>query len=493
MKDLKEKVIRGGMARLVAQGANFCLRLASLMILARLLVPKDFGLVGMVTAFTGVLGLFRDFGLSAAAIQRAAVTEEQASTLFWINLVVGVFLGLLAVGLAPAVAAFYHEPRLIGVTAALAAGFVFNAAGIQHGVILQREMRFTALAVVNTVALIVSSVVGVVGAVAGYGYWSLVAMTVSLPFTLTIGLWIATGWVPGRPRRQSGIRSMLRFGGTLTLYGLICYIANNFDKVLLGRVWGVEALGLYGRAYSLINIPTDNLNSAVGEVAFAALSRLQDDPHRLRSYFLKGYSLMLAVTLPITIACALFADDVVFVVLGPKWTSAVPIFRLLAPTILMFAIVNPLSWFMGSLGMVARGLKMAVVIAPIMVIGYVIGLPYGPQGVASAYSIVMVLWAVPAIVWAVHGTVVSTKDVLMTAIRPLAAGIAAGMFALGIGLACGRLHPLARLTVETTVLLFTYGVTLLFAGQKSQYLDLIRGLTRPLSAEQKALTSTYSG
>src|SRR5271166_4900810 len=108
MNDLKERTIRGGSARICSQGASFLLRVGSLMVLARLLEPKDFGLVGMVTAFTGVLSLFRDFGLSAAAVQRANVTEEQLSTLFWINMFVGALLGLLAAAGAPAIAAFYH-------------------------------------------------------------------------------------------------------------------------------------------------------------------------------------------------------------------------------------------------------------------------------------------------------------------------------------------------------------------------------------------------
>src|SRR5580704_15678118 len=138
MKDLKEKTIRGGAARLSAQAANFVLRLGSLMVLARLLGPRDFGLVGMVTAFTGVLTLFRDFGLSSAAIQRTSITEEQISTLFWINILVGALLAVLAVALAPVIAAFYHEPRLFMVTTVLAVGFLFNAAGVQHGALLQR-------------------------------------------------------------------------------------------------------------------------------------------------------------------------------------------------------------------------------------------------------------------------------------------------------------------------------------------------------------------
>src|SRR5258708_10378461 len=145
---------------------------------------------------------------------------------------------------------------------------------------------------------------------------------------------------------------MVRFGGTLTLINVVVYFAYNFEKVLLGRFWGADALGLYGRSYQLINIPTDNLNSAAGEVAFSALSQVRNDPSRLRNYFLKGYSLILALTIPITIAVALFADDLIFVLLGPKWRDSAEIFRLLSPTILVFALINPLAWLLHSLGMV---------------------------------------------------------------------------------------------------------------------------------------------
>ena len=486
MKDLKQRTIRGGLARLCAQGANFFIRLCSLMVLARLLGPKDFGLVGMVTAFTGILTLFRDFGLSSAAIQRTHVTDEQISTLFWINIFVGMLLGLLAVAGAPIIAAFYHEPRLVGVTAVLALGFVFNAAGVQHSVLLQRQMRFTALAVINTVGLIAGTAIGIGGARAGYGYWALVGMTVTIPLISTVGFWLTTAWVPGMPHRQTGIRSMLRFGGTVTLNGLVSYLANNVEKVLLGRFWGVDALGIYGRAYQLVNIPTDNLNFAAGEVAFSALSRLQDDPIRLKRYFLTGYSVVLALTLPMTIACALFADDVILVVLGPKWSAAVPLFRLLAPTILVFAIVNPLFWLLSSLGLVERSLKMGLVIAPLMILSYVVALPYGPRGVAFAYSTVMMLWALPAIAWTVHGTVISVRDMLLTVSRPLASSLVAGTFAFGVQRCCVQLSPLLRLTLESSVLLITFvGMLLFVTGQKVLYLDLLRGLRGPIPGKEE--------
>ena len=489
MKDLKEKTIRGGVARMGAQVANFALRIGSLMILARMLDPKDFGLVGMVTAFTGVLNLFRDFGLSTATVQRAEVTEDQISTLFWINLLVGAVLALLSVALAPAVAAFYHEPRLLWITAVLATGFVFNAAGVQHSAILQREMRFTALAVINTIALIAGTVLAIGMARYGYGYWALVAMTIAYPLVTTVGLWMAAAWMPGAPRRRSGLRSMIRFGGTITFNGAVMYVAYNFEKVLLGRFWGAEAIGVYGRAYQLVNIPTDNLNSAVGEVAFSALSRVQDDPSRLRSYFLKGYSLVTALTLPITILCALFAKEAISILLGPKWTEAVPIFRLLAPTILIFAMINPFSWLLFAMGMVGRSLKIALVIAPLVIAGYVIGLPYGPTGVALGYSAAMAVWILPHIAWCVHGTPISFLDVLQTLSRPLLSGLVASGLPLMIESSYGQqLSPLFRLIVGVVLFLGVYAAMLLYAmGQKAFYLNLIRGLRASRSLDEKSL------
>jgi O-antigen/teichoic acid export membrane protein len=487
MKDLKEKTIRGGFARMCAQVANFVLRLASLVILARLLNPKDFGLVGMVTAFTGVLMLFRDFGLSSAAIQRATVTEEQISTLFWINVLVGLILAVVTVALAPIVAAFYHEPRLLAVTAVLAVAFLFNAAGVQHSVLMQRQMRFTALAVISTISLIIGTTLAIGGARAGYGYWALVAMSLAFPLSNTIGLWVATTWIPGMPHRRVGILSMMRFGGTLTLNGLILYCANNMDKVLLGRFWGADALGIYGRAFQLINIPTDNLNSAVGEVAFSALSRLQDDPPRLKNYFLKGYSLVLALTVPITAACTIFSHDMILVLLGPKWLEASPLFRLLAPTIFVFAIVNPMGWLLSALGLVGRSLKIALFLAPTMIAAYAAGLHYGPKGVAFGYSAILILWVIPLIVWAVHGTVISFWDVARVASRPLiSCGVAAAIVVPPYVLGGSLLPVFPRLALGIAILFAIYvGMLLYVMGQKTLYVNLVRGFKSRPTVEQE--------
>ena len=491
MQDLKQKAIRGGFAKICAQATTFTLRVGSLMVLGRLLEPADFGLVGMVLAIVGVFNMFRDFGLSTATVQRSSVTHEQHSTLFWVNLLVGAVLALLILAAAPLVAAFYHEPRLFAVTSVLSAGFLFNAAGVQHDALLQRQLRFTASAAVDIIALVSSIAVGIGMALKGYGYWSLVGMTIVSPFVATVCYWLATRWVPGRPHRDAEIRSMLRFGGTITLNGLIVYMAYNLEKVLLGRYWGAAAVGIYGRAYQLINIPTENLNSAAGGVAFPALARVQNDPIRLRSYFLKGYSLVLALTLPITMICALFADDLILVLLGPKWNGTATVFRLLAPTISIFALINPLGWLLFALGMVGRSLKVALVLAPVVILGYVIGLPYGPKGVAFAYSTMMALWVVPHIAWCIHGTVISLRDIFLTVSRPLFSAIVAAALPFAFQFFYGHsLSPFLRLVLGGSVFLAVYLAMLLqVMGQRTFYLDLVRGFRGRSSVGEEAMAS----
>ena len=493
MKDLRERTVRGTLARVLTQSANLGLRVGVLAILARLLNPSDFGLVGMVAALTGILNLFRDFGLSAASVQHVELTEDQSTALFWINMAVGIVLAGITAASAHIIADFYREPRLYWVTLAMATTFIFNSAGNQHSAHLQRELRFTALSAIDTGSLVLGAALGIGGAMAGWGYWALVAMTVATPLSSAIALWIITSWIPRLPKLRAGIGSMIRFGSTLTINGTVVYVASNFEKVLLGRYWGADAIGIYGRAYQLIRIPTDTLTGSVGEVAFSALSRLQNDPPRLRNYFLKGYSLVLALTLPATIACAVLAPELISVLLGPKWIEAAPIFRYLTPTILVFAIANPVSWLVMSIGWVMRGFKMSLVIAPLMIASYFVALPYGPKGVAVAYSTVMLLWLVPVTLWSVHSTAVSFKDVVSTASHPLIASLIAGVVAYAVCLGYGHDgHHLARLIVGGLTLTATYLVTILYVmKQKSYYIDLLQKFTRRAPVEENVLATAH--
>lgn len=478
MKDLKERSLRAASLKIFAQGTNFLLRVGSLMVLARLLEPKDFGLVGMVTAVTGVFSILKDPGLSMITVQRSTITNEEISTLFWLNMLVGLILGMLCFSLAPVLVMFYREPALFWVTAALATGVIFYAAGAQHSALLQRSMRFGTLSVVEIIAQSASTICGIVMALTGYGYWAIVGMTVMHPAVFTTCMWLTTAWIPGKPHRGVGVRSMVRFGGTTTIHGLVTYFSYNLDKILLGRFWGAEALGIYGRAFQLITIPSENLNAATGDVLFAALSRLQGDPNRFKNYFLKGYSLILSLTLPSTLACVIFADDIIFLVLGPKWKDAVLIFRLLAPAILSLALINPMYWLLISLGMPGRSLKIALVLAPLVIIATVLGLVYGPSGVALGYSAAMMLWVIPCLAWCLHGTIIPLRDLLSAAGRPFISAIVAAAVTCFAQFIYGpALAPFPRLMLGGAIMGFIYAWILLWVmGQKELYLSVLKGL-----------------
>lgn len=483
MQDLKSRTVRAGLINVGSRGLGFAIRIMALMVLGRLLTPEDYGLVTMVTAFTGVLNMFGCFGLFQAAIQRDSLSEAESSALFWLNLSFGALLTLLAIVAAPMVSAFYREPRLLAIMDVIAFTFLITAAGVQHGALLQRRLAFGTSAKIDICALVAATAVSVGMAVAGYGYWAIVSMTITLPLATTVGLWLSTGWMPGRPRMVPGLRSMLRFGGGTTLTGFLSYITINTDKLLLGRVWGTEATGLYSRAFYLINFPTENLNITIGEVAFAALSRTRGDLDRLRRYFLKGYSLVVTLTLPLTVVCGLFADDVILVVLGPKWTSAIEIFRTLAPTMLVFAISSPLGWLLNALGLIRRGVHIGLFSASFMVAGIAIGLPYGPHGVALAYSSVMVLKVIPITIWALHGTGVRVREFAGALMSPLAACAIAALVGFGVHSLCPpSMAPVLRLLLDVGSFGAAYlSALLLIAGEKALYLDLFRAAKTPAS------------
>jgi PST family polysaccharide transporter len=435
-----------------------------MIVMARLLLPAEFGMFGMVTAFTGFLALFRDFGLSLASVTRAAVTDEQISTLFWVNMFVGVVLTLLCIVSGPLLAGFYAEPRLIPIASALGIGFMIGGAGVQHRALLMRELRFVTLASIDMTSLVVGTIAGITMAASALGYWSLVAMALAPQIVSTVGMWWATKWIPRRPRTRAGVRSMIWFGGGATFNGLIVYLAYNFDKVLIGRVLGAEALGLYGRAYQLVNLPTDNLYSAISQVAFPTLARLQADSDRLRSYFLQGYSLLFAAVLPVTVGSALFAEDIIGVFLGPRWVAAADTFRFLAPTVLVFSFLNPFGWLLTATGRMARSVKMALVIAPVVMVGVTIGLRWGAEGAASGFSVAMLILAWPLVAWAKRDTAITDKDVV-DAILPALTSASVGLAATSVSrvYVAAIVHTFARLVVETGILFGVYAFVLLVA------------------------------
>lgn len=490
LANLSRKSVRGGFVTVSAQGVKFVIQTGTMMVLARLLSPEDFGLQGMVVVVTGFLGLFRDAGLGMATVQRAEVTHAQTSTLFWINVVIGVLLTTLCAAAAPLLVAFYHEPRLYWVAVVSGAMFLCNGLAAQHGALLQRGMRFVTLAKIDVLSLAVGSAVGIVMALLGCRYWSLVGMALVSSIVGTAGVWLVVPWVPGAPRRGSGIRGMLHFGGIATCNSLVVFITLNVEKLLLGRYWGADALGLYGRAYQLVTLPIQQMNSAVTGVAFPALSRIQHDAERLARSFLRAYSLLISLTVPITITCALFADEIVRIVLGAKWMEAAPIFRLLAPVALVFAVANPFSWLVLSTGRAVRALCISMATTPVVIGGIALGLSHGPKGVAFGYSSALILLLIPIAAWSKQGTKVTWSDIWRATKPPFFSGLLAGAAGLLVKFTLSEKLPLIPyLILGIGIVLGIYAWMLLIAmNQKHVYLELFSHLlSRGRSDEEKTV------
>jgi PST family polysaccharide transporter len=477
--ELKRKSVRGGVVAVGAQGLKLVLQMGTLMLLARLLSPQDFGLAGMAATLTGFLALFKDAGLASATVQSREVTHEQLSTLFWINVAVGAGLTALAIALAPALAWFYREPRLFWIAAVLGSSFMFTGVMAQHGALISREMRFLTQAKIDLTALALSSATGVVMAFLGWRYWSFVGMGLANNIASVVGVWLAVPWIPGPPRRSRGVLPMLHFGGLSTLNSFLVYLAWNSDNILLGRYWGPRALGVYGRAYQLATIPIEQWTGTLSGIALSGLSAVQHEPERLSRSFLKAYSMLLSLTVPIAITCPLFADEIIRILLGEKWMEVAPIFRLLAPTSLVFALANPLSWLVIATGRMRRAVSITALTTPVVIVGIVLGLSHGPLGVAVGYSAAMVLVIIPIAALSKQGTGVTWSGLWSASKAPLFAGLLAGSVGLitKLGFAGGS-APIATAALEFALVLAVYASVLLATGQRNLYVEFLSELFR---------------
>ncbi len=385
--DLKGRSVRGGAVTMAAQGVKFFLQMGSTIVLARLLTPQDFGLIAMVTAVTGFVTMFKNMGLSMATVQRAEVNHGQISTLFWINVALSIVVMLVIAALAPAIAWFYGEPRLTWITLALAGAFIFGGLTVQHQALLRRNMRFGSLALIQIISMLAGILTAVIAAWCGAGYWSLVLMQLATAIAGAIAVWVACGWRPGRPVRRSGVRSMLAFGGYLTGFSFMNYFARNADNLLIGKFWGSGSLGLYSKAYGLLLLPIRQITGPITAVAIPALSRLQNDPEQYRRYYYRAISTIAFITMPLVAMLAALSSEIIRIVLGEQWTDAAIIFKILAYAAVFQPVVSTTGWVFTSLGQTKRMMHWGFIAVPVVVLSFIVGLPWGPLGVATSYTV----------------------------------------------------------------------------------------------------------
>ena len=430
---LRARSVSGAADTLVAQAIKFFLHVGTTMVLARLLVPGDFGLIAAVVAVTGLILLFKELGLASATVQKKDLSHEQVSTLFWVNIGFAAGSALLTLAVAPAIAAFYGEPRLTAIASWLALGMLLGGLSVQHQALLRRRMSFRTLAIVDLFSQLVAAAAALLIAWRGGGYRALIAQQLVAPAMFAIAVWVVCRWRPGLPVRGSGVRAMLRFGGDLTVFNLVNYAARNLDNVIIGRLFGRPVLGQYSKAYALLMLPLSQLTGPLSGIAIPALSRLQDAPDRFRSFYLAALRVMALVSMPMIAVMGVLSVPLMRTVLGAQWQQAGELFGILAWGALWQPILASTGWVFISLGRTRRMAIFGTAASAFRCIAMVIGLRWGVEGVAWAVSLSNWAMAAPTFWAAYRGSPIDargffdamTRPVVLTAVVAAASALAA--------------------------------------------------------------------
>lgn len=424
---------RGGAVTITAQAVRIVIQLAQVFILARLIAPDAYGLVAMVTAFTGVAVILRDFGLSTSALRRADLSRQQRSNLFWINAALGMVLAVIVFLLAWPISFFYGQPEIIPLVQWISVTYIISGITAQFRVAIARTLRFKALAVCDVAPAILALAAAIPVAAAGYSVTALVVLQLVLPVADLILSASFARWWPGFPGRTSGMRELLSFGGSFAFTQILSYATRNIDSILVGRVWGPASLGFYDRAYQLSVVPINQVNAPMTKVALPVLARAVDEPARLARGLRTAQLVACYLTSSALFIAAGVSVPLIELVLGARWIPIAPIFALLAIGSVFRSIQQIANWLQVAKGSSKSLLLSNLIGQPIIIVCIVCGVPFGVMGVAAGSTIGYAAFWLFSMIWAGRHTGINTMPLIMRASRiVLTVGLpsgAAGYFA----------------------------------------------------------------
>lgn len=452
------RAARGAGVVMAGQLVRIILQVASVTVLARLLTPVDYGLVATVLVIVGVGEIFRDFGLSTAAIQAETLSRTQQSALFWLNTAIGAVLGAMAFVVAPLVAGLLDQPALEPITRVLALTFLLNGVTTQFRADLNRRMRFGWLTLSDVSAQVLALVVAILCAANGTGYWSLVAQQLTqVGATMLLMAWAAR-WIPGRPRRRAGIAPMVRFGRNLMASQLVGYANNNVDTAIVAIGLGPGPLGVYSRGYQLLMSPLGQLRGPTTTVALPVLAQLRGDPDRSGRYLVRG-QLALGYTLVAGLALMFgIAGPVIDLALGPRWTEVAPLFAAFAVAGAFQTLSYVGNWVYLSRGLTAQLFRYSLISLAIKVVCVAAGSFWGIQGVAIGFAIAPGLAWPLSLWWLSRLTPLPVRGLWWGAGRILSCAVLAGAACRWVIGWTSLSGDLARIGVGTATVIATYAV-----------------------------------
>jgi len=316
------------------QGVRFVIGI----ILARLLFPEQFGLIGMLFIFMAVAQTFLDSGFGAALIQKKEASQKDICSIFYFNILVGVIVAGIMCLIAPWIASFYSQPILTPLTRAMSLTMTINSFGLIQSTILSKQIDFKTQTKVSLIANSMSGVIGITLAFTGFGVWSLVAQQISSAFFRTGLLWLLNTWRPSLIFSFKSLREMFGFGSKLLASGLLNQIFENIYLLVIGKLFSASDLGFFTRAKTLGELPSQTLSGMVGRVTFPVFSNIQDDPIRLKRGLKKVLTTLVLVNFPMMIGLIVIARPLVLVLLTEKWAESIIYFQLIS----IFGLLYPL-------------------------------------------------------------------------------------------------------------------------------------------------------
>ncbi len=397
------------------------------LLLARLLGPRDFGLIAMAFVFIAFTQVFVEQGLSAALIQKEELEDNHISTAFWSNSAAGLILMMLGIASAELIANFFKEPELEPIIRILSLLLFINSLGSVQSALLRKELRFKAIAIRTLSGLVIGANVGVTMALKGYGVYSLVGQQIAGSIVQVILLWVISDWRPSFSFSFQRFKELYAYGLNVLGINLLEFFNRYSDNLLIGYYLGPVLLGYYAIAYRLYQVVTQLLTGLSSQVLFSSFSKLKSDTARLCSAFYSVVELTAVFAFPILIVLFVLANDVITIVFGSKWETSVPIFQVF----MVVALIESVYFYNGSL-MMAMGkpswrLKLNLINAIVNFIGFYIAVNYGILYVAIAYTLRTYLLS-PLPLRCVKALIhISYKDYMVNLALPLLFSLQAGL------------------------------------------------------------------
>jgi PST family polysaccharide transporter len=449
--------LRSGVTFVAVRGINVFVQLASTILLARILGPHDFGLVAMILALIGFAPMLIDLGTSDAASQKTHISRVEISTLFWLNVVIGLLLALLLAASSRFIAVLFGEPSLTGISIVLSTTFVMAAVSTQHYALMRRAMQFRRIAMIDISSNLVGSIVSVAMALTDWGYWALVAKPIVTSGFAAVAVWTSCRWVPGRPQVTAEVKDLIRFGMGVTGFTMTDYLARSADRIAIGYFQGAGPLGYFQNAFAIYTNVMNIVSEPLHNIAVSGLSKLRADMANFKRAWVTALSTLSFFSAPAFAVLAVTGQDLTLILLGEKWAPAGFLLSIFGVRGIAQILERAHGWAHVAAGRSDRWMRWGLYSAVCQLVAVAAGLPFGVVGVCTSYTIAMFVLFVPSLVYSGRPIGIGSKDVLQ-AVGPqtIAALLAVAIAFIVQNAWLGELPPFTRVFLVAPVCLGTY-------------------------------------